>query len=51
MQKKTPDLDNVFKTMKSRHKRLFVSVINETFNRDYPLDVTVEMLPSEGYLT
>lgn len=26
MQKKTPDYDNVFKTMKSKHKRLFISV-------------------------
>ncbi len=51
MQKKTPDYDNVFKTMKMKHKRLFVSVINDVFNRDYPADVKVEVLPSEGYLT
>lgn len=29
MQKKTLDYDNVFKTMKSKHKRLFISVIND----------------------
>lgn len=51
MPKRTPDYDNVFKTMKSKHKRLFVSVINEIFEKDYPLDVQVETLPSEGYLT
>ena len=51
MQKKTPDYDNVFKTMKMKHKRLFVSVINDVFGRDYPKDVKVEILPSEGYLT
>ncbi len=51
MQKKTHDYDNVFKTMKSKHKRLFVSVINDVFGRDYPLDVKVDVLPSEGYLT
>ena len=51
MQKKTPDYDNVFKTMKMKHKRLFVSVINDVFGRDYPKDVKVEVLPSEGYLT
>ena len=51
MQKKTPDYDNVFKTMKMKHKRLFVSVINDVFNKDYPTDVKVEVLPSEGYLT
>ena len=51
MQKKTPDYDNVFKTMKSKHKRLFISVINDTFGKNYPMDAKVEMLPSEGYLT
>ena len=51
MQKKTPDYDNVFKTMKMKHKRLFVSVINDVFNKDYPANVKVEVLPSEGYLT
>lgn len=51
MQKKTPDYDNVFKTMKMKHKRLFVSVINDVFEKNYPRDVKVEILPSEGYLT
>ena len=51
MQKKTPDYDNVFKTMKSKHKRLFISVINDIFEKQYPLDIKVEVLPSEGYLT
>jgi hypothetical protein len=51
MQKKTPDYDNVFKTMKSKHKRLFISVINDTFGKDYPMDTKIETLPSEGYLT
>lgn len=49
--KKTPDYDNVFKTMKMKHKRLFISVINDIFGRHYPADVKVEVLPSEGYLT
>lgn len=51
MQKKTPDYDNVFKTMKMKHKRLFISVINDIFKRDYPTDIKIEVLPSEGYLT
>ncbi len=51
MQKKTHDYDNVFKTMKSKHKRLFISVINDVFGKDYPLDAKVDVLPSEGYLT
>lgn len=51
MQKNTPDYDNVFKTMKSKHKRLFISVINDIFGKNYPMDTKVEALPSEGYLT
>ncbi len=51
MPKKTPDYDNVFKTMKYKHKRLFISVINDIFKKNYPLDAEVEVLPSEGYLT
>ena len=51
MQKRTPDYDNVFKTMKMKHKRLFISVINDVFNKNYPKDVNVEILSSEGYLT
>ena len=51
MQKKTPDYDNVFKTMKMKHKRLFVPVINDIFGKEHPLDTKVEILPSEGYLT
>lgn len=34
-----------------KHRRLFVSVINDVFGKDYPLDVKVDVLPSEGYLT
>lgn len=51
MQKKTHDYDNVFKTMKMKHKRLFVSVINDIFGKDYPVDIKVDVLPSESYLT
>ena len=51
MQKRTSDYDDVFKTMKMKHKRLFVSVINDVFSRNYPTDINVEVLPSEGYLT
>ena len=49
--KKTHDYDNVFKTMKMKHKRLFISVINDIFGRRYPMNTKVEVLPSEGYLT
>lgn len=51
MPKKTPDYDNVFKTMKIKHKRLFISVINDAFGKAHPLDTEVVILPSEGYLT
>ncbi len=51
MQKTTRDYDNVFKTLKSKHKRLFIPVINDIFGKQYPHDAKVEILPSEGYLT
>jgi hypothetical protein len=51
MKKKNRDYDSVFKTMKLRHKRLFISVINETFGEDYPMDAEIDALPAEGYLT
>ena len=51
MQKKTPDYDSVFKTMKSRHKRLFIPVINDAFGKRYPLDTEITVLSSEGFLT
>lgn len=46
--KKTPDYDNVFKTMKMKHKRLFISVINDVFKKNYPMNAKVEILSSEG---
>ena len=49
--KKTPDYDNVFKTMKMKHRRLFIPVINDVFKKNYPADIKVEVLPSDGYLT
>ncbi len=49
--KKTPDYDNVFKTMKTKHKRLFIPVINDIFGKSYPIHAKAETLPSEGYLT
>lgn len=37
--------------MKMKHKRLFISVINDIFHRNYPTNAKVEVLPSEGYIT
>lgn len=51
MQKRTRDYDNVFKTMKAKHKRLFIPVINDIFGKAYPIDAEIAILPSEGYLT
>lgn len=51
MPKKTPDYDNVFKTMKSKHKRLFISVINDIFGKEYPLDIKVEVLLFSSFQT
>ena len=47
--KHTPDYDSTFKTLKVRHARLFISVINEAFQKSYPINSRVEILPSEGY--
>lgn len=47
--KKTNDYDNTFKTLKAKHKRLFISCINDAFGKDYPLNSIVTILSSEGY--
>ena len=48
--KNTHDFDSVFKTLKSRNKRLFIPVINEAFGKEYPMDAEIEVLPAEGFL-
>ena len=47
--KKTHDYDSAFKTLKNRHKRLFIAVINEAFHKSYPKDSEIRILPSEGF--
>ena len=49
--KKTKDYDNVAKTLKLKHKRLFIPVINDIFGKNYPLNTKVEIVSAEGYLT
>lgn len=49
--KSTPDYDNVFKTMKMKHKGLLIPVINDIFGKGYPMDTAVDLLPLEGDLT
>ncbi len=51
MPKRTKDYDDVFKTLKMKHKRLFISVINDAFGKHYPPGAKVDVLPSEGYLS
>ena len=51
MPRKDQAYDNVFKTLKLKHKRLFIPVINEAFGKRYPLDADIEIKSSEGYLT
>ena len=46
--KNNNDYDNTFKSLKNRHKRLFISVINEAFHKNYPLDSKVDIVTSEG---
>ena len=48
--KKTRDYDNTFQTIKKKHKRLLIAVINDCFQKQYPLDTDVELLPTRGPL-
>ena len=48
--KRNNDYDNVLKTLESKHKRLFISVINDALGTDYDLDAEVELLEREGFL-
>lgn len=49
--KNSNDYDSVFKTLKFKHKRLFITVINEIFGTDYPSDSVIDILPSEGFIS
>ncbi len=48
MAKNSNDYDSVFKTLKKRHQRLFISVINLAFGKNYPMDAKVDLLPTDG---
>ncbi len=51
MPKRTKDYDNVFKTLKMKHRRLFIAVINDAFGKHYSKEANVDVLSSEGYLS
>ena len=46
--KQSHDYDATFQSLKSRHQRLFIAVINECFGKHYPLDSKVTTLPSRN---
>ncbi|MDO4960566.1 MAG: hypothetical protein Q4E57_01735 [Eubacteriales bacterium] len=48
MAKNNRDYDNVFKTLKYNHKRLFVPVINKIFDKHYDTDAETSLLPTGG---
>ncbi|MBR1865307.1 MAG: hypothetical protein IJ801_02245 [Lachnospiraceae bacterium] len=50
MQKRSPDYDDVFKTMKTKHKELFIPLINEIYGTHFSKNDNIELLSSEGYL-
>ena len=50
MPKANRDYDNVIKTLKHRHKRLFVPVINQAFNKNYPVDTVPKVLSTDSVL-
>ena len=48
--KKTRDYDSTFQTIKTKHKRLLIAVINDCFHKHYPQDAMVELLPARSPL-
>lgn len=50
MQKRSPDYDDVFKTMKTKHREFFIPLINEIYGTHFSADDDIELLSSEGYL-
>lgn len=50
MAKNNKDYDNVFKTLKYNHTRLFVPIINKFFDKKYPIDAVTTLLPTGGII-
>ena len=50
MAKYSNDFDSVFMMLKKRHNRFFISVINKSLEKNYPLDAHVELFPTDGQL-
>ena len=48
--KRTRDYDSTFQTLKNRHKRLLIAVINDCFHKNYPMNAAVELLPTKSQL-
>ncbi len=48
--KRNNDYDNTFQTIKNRHKRLMIAIINDCFEKDYPLDAEIDVLPTRSQL-
>jgi hypothetical protein len=48
--KKTHDYDSTFQTIKNKHKRLLIAVINDCFHKHYPMNTEVELLPTRSQL-
>ncbi len=48
--KKTRDYDNTFQTIKTKHKRLLIGIINDCFQKDYPMSAAIELLPARSQL-
>jgi hypothetical protein len=46
--KHSHDYDSAFQSIKNRHKRLFIAVINDAFGKHYPLDSEVAILPAKN---
>jgi hypothetical protein len=48
---KTPDYDDVFRTLKEKHGRLFIPVINEAFGKNYPMNAEISAMSTDMFFT
>jgi hypothetical protein len=51
MAEKTPDYDDVFRTLKEKHERLFIPVINEAFGKNYPMNAEIAAMSTDMFFT
>lgn len=51
MAEKTHDYDDVLRTLKEKHERLFIPVINEAFGKNYPMNAEITAMSTDMFFT